>query len=104
AALRALAWRGRLVVIGFVAGRIPTIKANYLLVRNIEVSGLQISDYHKRQPEAVARCFAEVFALREAGRLPPLPTKSYPLAQFAAALRELQDRKVRGRIVLTMGE
>ena len=102
AALRALAWRGRLVVIGFAARRIPTVKANYLLVRNIEVTGLQISDYRKRQPEAMAACFAEVFALQEAGKLPPLPTRVYPVQQFATALHEVQDRKVRGRIVLTM--
>ena len=44
AAIRALAWRGRLVVIGFATGRIPTLKTNYLLLKNIEVSGLQVSD------------------------------------------------------------
>ena len=38
-AIRALAWRGRLVVVGFASGRIPNIKANYLLLKNIEVSG-----------------------------------------------------------------
>src|SRR5918997_573277 len=55
--------RGRLVVIGFAAGRIPTIKANYLLLKNIEVSGLQVSDYRKRRPGQMAECLAEVFAL-----------------------------------------
>ena len=101
AAIRALAWRGRLVVIGFAAGRIPTIKANYLLVKNIEVSGLQISDYRKRMPEQIATCFAELFAMHEQGKLKPLPTTVYPLEQFATALHEIQDRKARGRIVLT---
>jgi NADPH:quinone reductase len=101
AAIRALAWRGRLVVIGFAAGRIPTIKANYLLVKNIEVSGLQVSDYRKRRPEQMAACFAEIFALYEAGKLKPAPTTTYPLEQFAAALQAVQDRTVRGRIVLT---
>jgi NADPH:quinone reductase len=43
AAVRALAWRGRLVVIGFVAGAIPTLRRNYLLLKNIDISGLQIS-------------------------------------------------------------
>jgi NADPH2:quinone reductase len=103
AAIRALAWRGRLVVIGFAAGRIPTIKANYLLVKNIEVSGLQVSDYRKRLPEQMAACFREIFALYEAGKLKPAPTKTYPLEQFAAALHDIQDRKARGRIVLTQG-
>ena len=101
AAIRALAWRGRLVVIGFAAGRIPTIKANYLLLKNIEVSGLQVSDYRKRRPEQMAACFAEIFALYEAGKLKPAPTTTYPLEQFAAALQAVQDRTARGRIVLT---
>lgn len=104
AALRALAWKGRLVVIGFAAGRIPTIKANYLLLKNIEVSGLQVSDYRKKAPAQMAQCFAEIFALYEAGKLKPSPTKTYPLARFQDALRDILDRSVRGRIVLTPGQ
>jgi NADPH:quinone reductase len=104
AALRALAWCGRLVVIGFAAGRIPTIQANYLLVKNIEVSGLQISDYRKRRPDLLAACFAEVFALHEQGKLKPLPATVYPIEQFKTALHAIQDRKVRGRIILTQGK
>ena len=104
AALRALAWRGRLVVIGFAAGRIPTVKANYLLVKNIEVSGLQISDYRKRMPGQMAVCFKEIFALYEAGKLKPAPTKVYPIEDVVTALADIRDRKVRGRIVLSQGK
>ena len=100
AALRALAWCGRLVVIGFAAGRIPTLKANYLLVRNIEVSGLQIGDYRKRAPARTAACFEELFALYEAGRIRPPPTTEMPLARFREALGAIADRSARGRIVL----
>jgi NADPH:quinone reductase len=103
AAIRALAWRGRLVVIGFAAGRIPTIKTNYLLLKNIEVSGLQVSDYRKRMPDQMTACFAEIFALFVTGKLKPAPTKTYPLEKFAAALHDIEDRKARGRIVLTQG-
>ena len=102
AALRALAWRGRLVVIGFAAGRIPTLKANYLLVKNIEVSGLQISDYRKRRPDMLAECYADLFALYEAGKLTPLPAETYPLAQAAAAMAAVRDRRSQGRVVLTV--
>jgi NADPH2:quinone reductase len=100
AALRALAWRGRLVIIGFAAGRIPTIKANYLLLKNIEVSGLQVSDYRKRTPDLMSACMAEIFSLYEAGKLTPSPTVVYPLQDFAKALHDILDRRVRGRIVL----
>ena len=100
AALRALNWRGRLVVIGFAAGRIPSVKANYLLVKNIEVSGLQVSDYRKRTPELMAQCMEEIFALFEAGKLKPAPTVTRPLEDFAQALQDVVDRRVAGRVVL----
>lgn len=100
AAIRALAWCGRLVVIGFAAGRIPSVKANYLLVRNIEVSGLQIGDYRKRAPQRTAQCFEELFGLYEKGLIRALPTTTLPLEGVGAALAAIRDRTARGRIVL----
>jgi NADPH:quinone reductase len=100
AALRALAWRGRLVVIGFAAGRIPSVKANYLLLKNIEVSGLQVSDYRKRMPDLMERCMDEIFALFAAAKLKPAPTVIRPLEDFAQALQDVVDRRVAGRVVL----
>ena len=55
AAVRALAWCGRLIVIGFASGRIPSLKMNYVLVKNIEVSGMQISDYRKARAPPTCR-------------------------------------------------
>jgi NADPH2:quinone reductase len=100
AVLRALAWRGRLVVIGFAAGRIPSVAANYLLVKNIEVSGLQVSDYRRRQPERMAAAFAEMFAMAEAGKIRPLPTTTVPFEAFRDAFRAIEERTARGRVVL----
>lgn len=100
AAIRALAWCGRLVVIGFAAGGIPTVKANYLLVRNIEVSGLQIGDYRKRRPDKTAACFRELFALHDAGKIRPPPMTTLPIDRVGDALRAIRDRTARGRIVL----
>jgi NADPH2:quinone reductase len=100
AALRAVAWRGRVVIIGFASGRIPTIRANYLLVKNIELSGLQVSDYRKKTPQLMAQCLAEIFSMYEAGKLRPAPAKTYPLVSFRNALADLQNRRVHGRIVL----
>jgi NADPH2:quinone reductase len=100
AALRALAWRGRLVVIGFAAGAIPSIKTNYLLLKNIEVSGLQISDYRKRRPQQVARAFQEIFQLFEQGKIKPATTVRFSLEQAGTALAALRDRCIAGRAVL----
>jgi NADPH2:quinone reductase len=100
AALRALAWSGRLVVIGFTAGRIPTVKTNYLLLKNIEVSGLQVSDYRKRRPAQMAACFAEIFGLYEEGRIKPATVDVFALDQAGEALVAVRDRRLPGRAVL----
>ena len=102
AAVRALAWRGRTVVIGFAAGTIPTLKTNYLLLKNIEVSGLQISDYRKRRPEQVALAYAEIFGLYEQGIIKPAPATVFPLARAGEALTALRDRRIAGRAVLQL--
>ncbi len=100
-ALRALAWCGRLVVVGFAAGRIPEIKANYLLVKNIAVIGLQWADYRERDPEWVQRVQAELYGLYEAGKLKPHISERYPLDRFADALARFVERGVLGKMVLT---
>lgn len=101
AAIRAVAWCGRLVVIGFAAGQIPTLKVNYLLLKNIEVSGLQVSDYRKRRPALMQHCMNEVFRLYGEGRLLPLPVEEVGLQQAMAALERVATRKARGRVILT---
>jgi NADPH2:quinone reductase len=104
AALRTVAWRGRLVVIGFASGRIPAMKMNYLLLKNIEISGLQISDYRKRRPDMMADCYAELFDWFAAGRLVPLEVETYPLERAVEAMAAVRDRRARGRVVLAIRE
>ena len=103
AALRALAWRGRLVVVGFASDRIPEVRANYLLVKNIAVTGLQWSDYRERRPEWVARVQQELFALYEAGKLRTHICARYPLSEFAQALARFRRRDVQGKMILLTG-
>lgn len=101
-ALRALAWRGRLVVIGFAAGRIPDVKANYLLLKNIAVLGLQWSDYRNRDPQAVATVQDQIFSLYTRKKLMPEISAIYPLERYADALTRFRDRSVHGRLTLTV--
>lgn len=100
AALRALAWCGRMVVVGFAAGRIPEIKANYLLVKNISVAGLQWSDYRDRTPRRMAEAQSEIFRLYREGRLRPHIMARLKLDQAAEALALFRDRRIVGKVVL----
>jgi NADPH2:quinone reductase len=102
ASLRSLAWCGRAVVIGFAAGRIPEIKANYLLVKNIAVSGLQWSDYRERRPELVDEVQQRLFGLYLDGAVRPYVAHAWPLERFAEALAVLRNGKAVGKFVLTM--
>lgn len=105
AALRALAWCGRLVVIGFVGGDIPSVKANYLLVKNISVSGLQWSDYRERAPERVAEAQAEIFRLWKSGALKPPVTKAFAFEELPTALDLIGQGRIAGKAaILIKGE
>lgn len=100
AALRALAWCGRLVVIGFAGGEIPSVKANYLLVKNISVCGLQWSDYRDRMPERVAEIQARIFDLWRRGSLQPFVTQSFAFESLPDALELIERGGIRGKAVV----
>lgn len=100
AALRALAWCGRIVIVGFASGRISLIKANYLLLKNIEASGLQISDYRNKKPELMAKCINDIFQLYDDGKLRVPATTTYKLDQFKTAMHEIENRTAPNRLVL----
>ena len=100
AALRSMAWSGRLVVVGFASGRIPEVKANYLLVKNIAVLGMQISDYRDHHPQAMRRAMSELFDLYAQGKLKPWVSATYPLESFAQAFAAIRARTAIGKLVL----
>lgn len=104
AALRAMAWCGRLVVIGFASGEIPTLKANYLLVKNISALGLQWSDYRERAPERVSEAQREIFSLFVEGKLSPHISRRFALDQFHQALQLLKDGQAQGKVIIEVGE
>ncbi len=102
ASLRVMAWCGRLVIIGFAGGRIPEVKAGYLLVKNISLIGLQSSDYRERTPEVVRGAYEQLFDLYQQGKIKPLVMAAYPMRDYLKALHTVQDRKVLGKVVITM--
>ena len=100
--MRAVAWCGRLVVIGFAAGGIPVLRTNYLLLKNIEVSGLQITDYRKRRPAELKTAYAEIFGYYALGSVRPAPVVPFPLERAGEALAALRDRRIDGRALLRL--
>jgi NADPH:quinone reductase-like Zn-dependent oxidoreductase len=103
ASLRSLAWEGRLVVIGFAGGEIPTVRANYVLVKNISVSGLQVSDYRDRYPDLWLEAQEHLLSLWRVGLLRVPIRDVYPLEHAADALHSTTQRQGSGRVVLTTG-
>ena len=97
-----MAWCGRLVIIGFAGGRIPEGKAGFLLVKNISLIGLQSSDYRERTPEVVRGAYEQLFDLYQQGKIKPLVMAAYPMRDYLKALHTVQDRKVLGKVVITM--
>jgi NADPH2:quinone reductase len=98
-AVRVLAPEGRLLVIGFAAGGIPTVKVNRLLLRNISVVGVGWGEFARVTPGAGAEMAAGLSKLVEDGLRPPAPVR-YPLSAGAAALQALADGKIHGKLVL----
>ncbi|MFN7572520.1 MAG: NADPH:quinone oxidoreductase family protein [Betaproteobacteria bacterium] len=99
-ALRLLAWRGRLLVVGFAAGEIPQLPANLLLLKGASAVGVFWGEFAKREPRANAAMLAELFDALAQGRLKPHIGRVYPLAEAPRALADLLERRAVGKLVL----
>jgi NADPH:quinone reductase len=99
--LRALAPEGRIVVIGFTSGEIPAVKVNRLLLRNVDVRGCSVAVLAADQAGA-ADAAKRLGELIGAGKIRPLVGSVYPLEEGSAALRELDERRAMGKVVVTV--
>jgi NADPH2:quinone reductase len=98
-ALRATAWNGRFLVIGFVAG-IPKIPLNLTLLKGCQIVGVFWGAFVGRENERHQRNVRELFDWYEAGKLAPRISASYPFDRVAEALGDLDQRRVKGKVVL----
>ncbi|MBW0090420.1 NADPH:quinone oxidoreductase family protein [Pseudonocardia sp. KRD-184] len=98
--LRCLRPEGRLLVIGFTAGDIPTVKVNRLLLNNIDVVGVGWGAFAMPRDGFVAEQWDDLLPHLRSGALDPVVGATYPLADAAAALAEIDERRVTGKIVL----
>jgi NADPH2:quinone reductase len=98
--LKCIAWNGRLLVIGFASGRIPEVKLNRVLLKNIAITGLHWGAHATHEPARVGETFRALFALYEAGKIRPVVFARHPLGELPAALATLGSRKSYGKIVV----
>jgi len=100
-ALRSIAWRGRLLVVGFAAGEIPKIPLNLTLLKGCSIVGVYWGDFSRREPMRFAESMRQLGAWYAAGRLKPHVSAVFPLARAADALKLMAARKVTGKVVLS---
>jgi NADPH2:quinone reductase len=99
--LKCIAWNGRLLVIGFASGRIPEVKANRILLKNIAIVGLHWGAHAQHQPERIDEVFERLFELQARGAIRPVIYGTYPLEKVADALEALGSRKTHGKVIVS---
>lgn len=100
AALRATGWNGRVLVVGFAAGDIPKVPTNLCLLKGASLVGVFWGHFATREHEKARAELAEILERVRDGRITPPIHATYPLERGADAIRELEDRKVRGKVVV----
>ncbi|MBL4868864.1 MAG: NADPH:quinone oxidoreductase family protein [Pseudomonadales bacterium] len=101
-ASRAVAWDGRILIIGFASGEIPAYKVNLALLKSTSVVGVFWGAWTGQFPDQNHQNFAELFEMYEKGSIKPLISKAFPLAGTSEALFSLMQRKALGKVVIEM--
>jgi NADPH2:quinone reductase len=102
-AFRSLAWRGRLLVVGFAAGEIPKLPLNLALLKGASVIGVFWGDFVRREPKEFERSLRQLGEWYRQGKLRPHVSQTFPLEKAVEALKLMAARQVKGKVVLTAG-
>jgi NADPH:quinone reductase len=101
-ALRSIAWRGRLLVVGFAAGDIPRIPLNLTLLKGCAIVGVYWGEFTRREPKRFADAMEKLGRWFAEGKLKPHVSQTFPLERAADALALMAARNVKGKVVLTV--
>jgi NADPH2:quinone reductase len=99
-----VAFEGRIVVVGFASGTIPSPALNHALVKNYSILGLHWGLYNTKNPKLVQRCHEELTELAARGAIKPLVSERVPLGEAALAVQKVADGRSTGRIAVVMEE
>jgi NADPH2:quinone reductase len=99
-AFRSLAWKGRHLVIGFTAGDIPKLPLNLALLKGSSLVGVFLGGFMRAEPQAARENARQLVEWVAAGALKPFVSKTYPLERGVEALREVAERRVKGKVLI----
>ncbi|HXN91772.1 MAG TPA: NADPH:quinone oxidoreductase family protein [Candidatus Sulfotelmatobacter sp.] len=99
---KCVAFEGRIVVVGFTSGRVPTVATNYVLVKNYSVVGLHWGLYRQRAPQLITQCTEKLLDLYSAGKIRPHVGQQAPLSEAVSLLQAVASRQTTGKAVLTV--
>jgi NADPH2:quinone reductase len=100
AAFRSLAWKGRLLVIGFTSGEIPKIPMNLPLLKGASIVGVFLGGFTQAEPAAAAANATQLVGWAADGTIKPYVSARYPLDRGVDALREVAERRVKGKVLI----
>lgn len=98
--VRCIAWGGRILIVGFTSGRIPTVGVNMPLIKGFSVVGVRAGEFGRRNPKLGKENIEIVMKWAAEGHLNPHVCASFPLEQAVDAMKMLRDRKVVGKVVI----
>ncbi|WP_166264161.1 NADPH:quinone oxidoreductase family protein [Marinobacter caseinilyticus] len=103
-ALRAMAWNGRHLIVGFAAGDIPKIPANLTLLKGCSVVGVFWGAFTQKEPQTSAQNMMDLFKLYTDGKIKPRISEVFAFEDYAKALNALTERRAKGKVVLKMAD
>ncbi|MFC9679448.1 zinc-binding dehydrogenase, partial [Streptomyces sp. NPDC056948] len=101
---KVVAFEGRIIVVGFAGGTIPTPALNHALVKNYSIMGLHWGLYNTKNPKLVQHCHEQLTELAARGAIKPLVSERVPLPGAAAAVQKVADGLTTGRVAVVMEE
>jgi NADPH2:quinone reductase len=99
---KCVAFEGRIVVVGFTSGRMPTVATNHVLIKNYSVVGLHWGLYRQRAPQLIPQCTSALLELYAAGKIRPHVGQQAPLSDAVSLLQAVASRQTTGKAVLTV--
>lgn len=100
--MRCINWEGRVLVVGFAAGDIPKLPINLVLLKSCQVVGVFYGAFTAREPEETAQNFREILQFYSQQKIDPLIGQTFPLSDYAPALRCLSERRAIGKVVVEL--